>query len=270
MRGLQKWVWTVVLAIAATPVAAQQTSTGGGTGGGTGGTGGTGGGTGGTGGINSGGTSGGSGLGSGSNALGGSQGGNSGGSGYGSTGTGGTLQAQAAPKLAAPTGTASNSLQKSNFLAGFYANPLYQGQISSQTNAAPGGFGNPLFPTTGGNTTGARGATGIGGRGTQNSANQSGIIIPIPVQMNYTSQLRFAPPPVAAGKMVTELRSAIDNAPALTNSKAVQVITDANNNVTLRGTVKNDDEARLIEGLVRLTPGVGEIRNELAFPVASK
>ena len=46
-------------------------------------------------------------------------------------------------------------------------------------------------------------------------------------------------------------------------------LTNANNNVTLRGTVKDDDEARLVEGLVRITPGVGAIKNELAFPVAA-
>ncbi len=81
--------------------------------------------------------------------------------------------------------------------------------------------------------------------------------------------MRFPTPPVTAIKLQTDLRGIID-AGGLSNSKSVQVLADGNNNVTLRGTVKDDEEARLVEGLVRLTPGVGGITNELTFPVASK
>jgi hypothetical protein len=272
MRELRKWVWTAVVAVvAAAPVAAQQgtVTTGGGqttsnlTG---------------TGGL----------TGGGAGTLGGNSTGGTGGTGSSTGGTGGSdfsgtaLQTmQAPPKLTAPTGTATSSLQKSNFLAGYYANPYYQGQITSQTAAVPGGFGSPLYGTTGTTGRGAIGGTGTTGTGTaggagrtgiggQSSTNQSGILIPLPVQINYTAQMQFATPPVAAGKILTEIRSTIDNTSMIANPKTVQVITDASNNVTLRGNVKDDDESRLIEGLVRLTPGVGSIKNELAFPVASR
>jgi osmotically-inducible protein OsmY len=59
----------------------------------------------------------------------------------------------------------------------------------------------------------------------------------------------------------------LDNSSQIVSGKNVQILSDINNNVTLRGSVKNEDEARLIEGVVRLTPGVGQIRNELLFPI---
>ena len=102
----------------------------------------------------------------------------------------------------------------------------------------------------------------------QNSANQSGILVPLPVQINYVAQMRFPTPPVPASQIQTDLRGIIDNG-GLENSKTVQVVV-AGTNVTLRGAVKDDEEARLVEGLVRLTPGVGAIKNELTFPVAIK
>lgn len=180
----------------------------------------------------------------------------------------------------APTGTQSSSLNASNRFAGYYANPYFQGISTTGTSASapqPGGFGQPLFNTasggrggltSGGAATGGRNALG-GGLGGQTS-NQSGILIPLPSQIAYTATMQFPTAPVAAGQIISDIRSVIDATPAIANAKAVQIITDANNNVTLRGTVKDGDEARLIEGLVRITPGVGSIKNELSPTVASR
>ena len=178
---------------------------------------------------------------------------------------------QAAPKLTAPTGQSNNSLSPSNFLSGYYANPYYQGIITAQTNAVPGGFGAPLYGTSGSvglsSTRGTTGTTALGGRtginSATNNANISGIVVPIPAQINYAAQMYFPTPRPAATRMQTELKSVITASPQIANAKGVEVVLDANNNVTLRGTVKDDDEARLIEGMVRLTPGVGFIKNEL-------
>lgn len=278
MRELRKWAWAaVVAAAAASPAAAQQgtvTSTGGRT---------TGSLTGGAAnlagiGLGGGANLGNSGISSGGGG-GGGFGGGGGGGGTGSSAVNGGIQLQQMQTMAAPTaptGTASSSLAASNRFAGYYANPYFQG-ISNTSNSAqgtqPGGFGQPLF----GNATSGRGAlnsgglatTGIGGRnalgGIGGQANtQSGILIPLPSQIAYTAVMQFPTPPVAAGKIIGDVRAVIDATPMIANSKAVQIITDANNNVTLRGAVKDDDESRLIEGLVRLTPGVGSIRNELA------
>jgi hypothetical protein len=278
MRELRKWAWAGLVAVAAaSPAAAQQasiTSTGGRT------TGSIGGGAATNAGV---GLGGGSSLGSSGTGGGNSGGGGSGGSGSSSAISGGVqlqqLQTMAPPT--APTGTNTSSTASSNFLSGYYANPYYQGVSlgsgsSSNRTAQPGGFGQPLFGntstgtggrgslTSGGlGTTGGLGRTGTGGLGGQTS-NQSGILIPIQSQMTYTATMQFPAPPVAAGKIVADVRAVIDTTPMIANARAVQVITDANNNVTLRGPVKDDDEARLIEGLVRLTPGVGAIRNELS------
>jgi hypothetical protein len=251
MREFRKWVWTAVIAVAAAgPAAAQQgtiTSSGGGqTTGSLSGTGGSFGG--GAGQVGSGG-SGGSGL---------------GGSSSGSTGSqlqGSSLQTMTAPpKITAPTGQNSSSLSTANPFAGYYSNPYFQGLITAQTNATPGGFGAPLY----GKSTTTTSSSTRGGLGSSSqSSQQSGILIPIPVQINYTAQMRFPTPPVAAGKMQTDLRVVLDNTSQIANPKAVQIIVDANNNVILRGNVADEDEARLVEGIVRLTPGVRAIQNEL-------
>lgn len=273
MSGLNKWAWAAMIAaVTAAPAAAQQ------------------------GGITSGGQPSGLGMGSGSGALtssGLSAGLNNGSSGNssgvgagglrGSSRNGGTGTNGNAPQtvgdngISAPTGQASTSLDASNRFGGYYANPYYQG-LGQGTNT-PGGFGAPLFNTAAGGT-GSRGrgttfgTTGLGGArgglGGQNANNQSGIVVPLPAQINYVAVMRFPTPPVAPTKIHTEIRGVLDNSSLVSNGKAVQIITDVNNNITLRGNVKDEDEARLIEGIVRLTPGVANIANELSFPVASK
>lgn len=294
MRGLQKWVWAAILAaVAAAPATAQQ------------------------GGINSGGQPpGGIGLGGGSsiggltssglagglntnNFSGGSGVGAGGlsGLGSGSSGIGGNMNGQQQQQqvgtngITKPTGQATGALQKSNFLAGYYGNPYYQGNNPTNANVLPGGFGNATYPTTGG-TGGAGGNTygtggriggsgltginsssfggrggGLGGIGGQNSTNQSGILIPIQSQMSYAAEMRFPTPPVAPTRLQTDLRSAIDGTSMIANSKTIEIITDVKNNVVLRGTVADADEARLVEGMVRLTPGVGYIQNNLTYPL---
>jgi osmotically-inducible protein OsmY len=89
-------------------------------------------------------------------------------------------------------------------------------------------------------------------------------VVPLQVQLTYAAVPRFAAPPVAtAPQLETQITGLLARSTAVSNPAGVQVITAANNDVTLRGTVKDIDEARLIEGLVRLTPGVRFITNEL-------
>ncbi len=248
MRGLKTWASAAVIAAAtASPAFAQMT------GGTTTGT------TRATGGITSGGTTGGNTLGGGNTGGGSSLGGNN------------NPQMDVQPTIAKPIGTSASSLQASNAFAGFYANPYFQGKDFYTKSAAPGGFGMPLYGTTGTAAAGGRGAAGglgAGGRGGQTASNQSGIVIPLPVPISYTATMRFATPPVPAAKLQADLRGIID-AGGIATPKSVQVIANGTD-ITLRGTVKDDEEARLVEGLVRLTPGVGNITNELTFPVASK
>lgn len=257
MRELRKWAWAALIAtVAAAPAVAQQgssVSAGGQTSTSLSGTGGL--------------------TGGGAGQLGGNSGGQGGGAG-GSQLQGSALQSMTAPpKLSPPTGTASNALQKSNFLAGYSANPYFQGLISAGTNGTPGGFGMALMPvtaTTGSRTTGGGGgAGGLGGRSGLSNSSQSGILVPLPVQINYSAKMMFPTPPVASARMQTDLRLMIDGVSGIANPKGVQIITDADNNVTLRGTVADSDEARFVEGLVRVTPGVRGITNELTATSAA-
>lgn len=260
MRGLRTWAWAVVVAATATPASAQLT-----TGSTTGGTGTTG--TTGTGGIS----------GSTTNRTTSSSGSSLGGSSLNSSSTGMTSATNGLSSLDQSNAqftnigiTGTSSLQKSNVLGGFYANPYALG-LSSTSGA--GGFGQPLYGTTSTTGAGRTGATGTAGRAggpnSGNAANQSGILIPLPVQMAYSAQMQFPTPKVATARLQADLRGIVD-AGGLASPAGVQIVADANNNVTLRGTVKDDDEKRLAEGLVRLTPGVGTITNELTYPGASK
>jgi hypothetical protein len=273
VSGRNQWHWTAILnAIAAAPAAAQQGA------------------------ITSGGQPGGLPLGSGSSTLSstgtpggtmtGGFGNNSLGSGNNSSGSnnglGNQVQTFGDNGISIPTGQQKSSLDASNFLSGYFANPSYQGLGTG--NGTPGGFGSPLYTLSAsgaGNTRGGRGTTGTNtfgannlganrGIGGQNANNQSGIVIPLPVQINYTAQVQFKAPPVAPSKIQLDIRSVLDNNSLIANGKSVQIITDVNNNVTLRGNVTDENEARLIEGIVRLTPGVAAIKNELGFPLASK
>lgn len=270
MFGFNKWARAAVIAVAVSSSAsAQQPTTGGTT-------------TGGTGGLTSGGQTGGLTLGGGQNALGNSGGFGGNGGGFGNSGSSGggvgTPQTINPSGIAAPTGTYSSSLDPSNRFAGYYANPYFQGNSAPANGVAnPGGFGSPLMSGgTGGRTTGGRtgaaGATrntfgtqagGIGGRGNQTAANQSGIVIPLQAQIAYTAQLRFPTRPPAPSKVQADVRSALDGTSMIVNSKLIQITADLDNNVTLSGTAADDDEIRLIEGMVRLTPGVGNIKNDL-------
>lgn len=268
MYGLQKWVWAAVIALAGASSASAQITSGGTT-------------TGGTGGINSGGQTGGFQLGGGQNALRNSGGGT--GFGGGGSGSGGITPLQInASGITAPTGTASGSLDPSNRFAGYYANPYFQGN-NLNPDTAPGGFGTPLSgsstgsaggrgTTRGGTTTATRntfgtqagaGGFGGGGRGNTNAANQSGIVVPLAAQISYTAQFRFPTPPPAPAKIQTDVRAVLDRTSMILNSKLIKVEADLNNNVTLTGSAADDDEIRLIEGMVRLTPGVGDIKNDL-------
>jgi osmotically-inducible protein OsmY len=61
---------------------------------------------------------------------------------------------------------------------------------------------------------------------------------------------------------LSDIRSTIQRSDALPSRDKIEVRLDGRN-VILRGTVGDDDERRLVEALVRLTPGVDRIVNEL-------
>jgi hypothetical protein len=211
----------------------------------------------------------------------------SGGSGSGPTTEGAALsQFEQAPTINKPsvtqTGNVNAAINASNFLRNTYGNPFYAGRANVGTGPtsqyAPGGFGSPVYQLTtgtgGGGVAGARtgqagfaaGRGGLGGRG-QMSANGSGVVAQS-AAIAYPAQVRFAAPPVAPAVVQADLRGVIDRTPTsmLANPAGVQLQVADGNTVVLRGAVRDEDEARLVEGLARLTPGVRGIRNELSYP----
>ena len=185
-------------------------------------------------------------------------------------------------------GTVPTVLNQSNVLGGYYANPYFQGRPASAT-IAPGGFGAALYGAAGGGTTGGgggfpnatgntinarSGATAAGGRtqgifgqqtggfGQQGGANQSGVVVPLPRQISYSATLNFKAPIATMPQVATGLRATLDRSTMLGNPRGVGLTMDGNV-VVLRGNVATDDELRLVEGMVRLTPGVRDVRNEL-------
>jgi hypothetical protein len=148
---------------------------------------------------------------------------------------------------------------------------LYQGRAGAAAGQAPGGFGTVLYTATGGTATastfgGAGGRGGAaGGTGSINVANPGGIIAQTPRRFAVATTVKFPVRPTPPAELLPNLQLMIGRTTAIANPQGVQVVLDGPA-VVLRGTVRDEDEARLVEGMIRLTPGVGEIRNELLFP----
>ena len=218
-----------------------------------------------------------------SNALGsstGSSGANSVGTGTSSSGSGGstgsassggaslsttTLATASTPPINPPASTQSASsnqaISPSNVFQYTYGAVYYQGRAGANTTSNnPGGLGTPLFTVTSGTGSG----TGTARGGSSTAINDSGgVMVPLPRNIAYPAQIKFARQPINTDRLQADLRGTISRSSSLSNPAGVQVQV-VGNNVTVRGTVRNAEEARLVEGLIRLTPGVGVIQNELA------
>ena len=163
------------------------------------------------------------------------------------------------------------SISPTNFLAATYGNPLYSGRPGS-TNISPlsgGGFGQPSFGATTTGTTGRTTGTNLnagrmtGGTATVgtnlNAATQS--IVPI----TYTTEIRFPVTPIQPPQVQADLQALINRTTALRQPSNVRI--EVNGDVVIiRGRVADDDERRLVEGMVRMEPGIRQVRNELTIP----
>jgi hypothetical protein len=203
-----------------------------------------------------------------------------------------SLSGITAPGAAGGGGGGSSVISTSNFLSGTYGNPYYQGTYSNATSnsgkgVAPGGFGSPTF----GNATGGYGGQigsaaggaagrnalggagraglggigGLGGRGGAGSGDPGGYLVQLPVQIQHTAIARFPTMPVATSKLQADVSGMIARTSAIANPAGVAATVDRGI-VTLTGTVRDMDEARAVANMIRLTPGVRRINNELNFP----
>lgn len=259
MRLLNRLIWACLIAgITTTPILAQ---------------------AGGSPGGSSGGISGGS--------PGGSSGGMSGGSAGGTSLQSTTLSTLGStPTITAPSNTsgAQSSVSSSNFFGPYYANPYYQGVLSnsSSNNNNPGGFGTVLFSGTGsssgggqigyagtsGSTTSTSTAGRVGSKSSTGSSTTSAVVIGAPYAISAPFRTAF---PVAAVPH-SQLQSEILGMLARTRDVSVrdlQVLTDGKN-VTVKGFVNSEEDAKAVRRMINMTPGTGGVINEIKFPVVKQ
>lgn len=190
-------------------------------------------------------------------------------------------------------GSASSVISASNWLGAYYGNPYYQGIPSNSSSiyskgVGPGGFGSVLYGsgggmgggsigsaagsvvggTSGGRTAigGAGGRGGLGGRGgAGGGADPGGILVQLPIQITHPAIARFPVTPVATSQLQNDIAGMITRSNEIANPAGVSVTVNQGI-VTLTGTVRDIEEARTIAGMIRLTPGVRRVQNELTFP----
>jgi hypothetical protein len=131
------------------------------------------------------------------------------------------------------------------------------GQVGSP-KASPSPFGQP-------STGAAHRQTPLVPGGTATGAFTVGFstgALPHPASFVTTLDAPAPPDPATAAKLVAEAQQVVARSSALPSKNAIRV-TSQDGMIVLRGEVADQRERRLAEGLVRLTPGVHDVRNEL-------
>jgi len=179
------------------------------------------------------------------------------------------------------TGTTYTGPGTTNLYRSYYGNPYSLGMPSGATQPA---FGQPTYGTIYTTTTTTGVGTGFAGGGLTGTStgNLSGTSVSFSTigmrrAAPYTTEIAADLPlngtnggnggngPGATGapsRLQTEVKGVLDRSSALTSSGSIQV-SMSGETVVLRGTVPNAREKRLAEGMIRLTPGVRDVRNEL-------
>jgi hypothetical protein len=157
------------------------------------------------------------------------------------------------------TGFSSTSATSSTSSQGFNSNLSSSGQIATLKT---GSLNQPLFAVASSTT-----AT----TSTSNLGNTMGF--------TTVGQRRAPPyittvgfrrgPRVTPEAMETDVRQSLARSPRLTNGQGIQVSVNGTT-VVLRGTVANQRERRVADVLVRLSPGVRDVRNELKVPPGAR
>jgi hypothetical protein len=168
-----------------------------------------------------------------------------------------------------PNGSAvrNPTVAASNPFAPYYGNPL----------AGPAGnFGAPLYELST-SATAATGATvqpsaaptkGIPARAIDAAITDMTVTPAVTMNLNILrgsgSGLGRVSPPAGLGALRprADLQQIIDRSSALATPDIIQVVSDGSS-LVLRGVVVSEYDRRLAEALLRLSPGVGQIRNEL-------
>jgi hypothetical protein len=148
----------------------------------------------------------------------------------------------------------------------YYVNPFAVGLPSSSgfttskttKNIA---FGTPLYTTT--NNSNSMGTASISGANNQGYPGSNSIgTRRAPA---YTTAVAFDITPVKPTVVQSDVQAMLNRSSKILSKDTIVVALDGDV-LVLRGTAKDAHERRLAEALVRLTPGVRNVRNELAVP----
>lgn len=176
-------------------------------------------------------------------------------------------------------GTSTNSTRATGATTATTSGSTFTGLTSNATTAGgtTGRGGTTGFGTTGtaNRTTGTSGfgassqlVTNLLGTTTTNSLANAvgGQVVPLSRPIAYPAVMQFRVAVTPPAVVQTNLQTMIDTSSQIASRGGVQVTTEAGGLVVLRGAVRDEDEARTAEGMVRLTPGIRDVRNELTYP----
>jgi hypothetical protein len=206
--------------------------------------------------------------------------------GLGNTGTG-TGSSSTSPYGNAPgAGSSTSGYGSTSLLGAYLGNPLATGVPGTTTTKT---FGQPLFNvstsgvyntntsgsgasgrgnTPGGNPGGRTGATNVGNTGTGNINRSTATTSFNPSSTfrsnaaPYTTRIAFVVTPPPRDELRTDLLRTIAQSSDLPSRNGISVQMDGDA-VVLQGQVSTNEERRVVESLMRLTPGVRVVRNEL-------
>jgi hypothetical protein len=134
---------------------------------------------------------------------------------------------------------------------------------------AGGGFGAPSFGATTTGTTTARAGTALAGNrltgGTATVGSYTSTTGQAIIPITYATEIRFPVPPIQPPQVQADLQLLISRTSAIRNPSNVRIEVRGDT-VIIRGRVTDDDERRLVEGMVRMEPGIRAVRNELTIP----
>jgi hypothetical protein len=152
----------------------------------------------------------------------------------------------------------------------YYQNPIALGLLppgQSMNGRNTMTFGQPSYGTQAmmpGNTGLNSGMMGSAGTTTFSPGGNVSAFSVLPLLATRTAPAPASAAAASSGRLLTDARSVIDRSSAIPSKAGIQVGVEGTT-VVLRGTVSDERERRAAENMLRFTPGVSEVRNELVI-----
>ena len=153
-----------------------------------------------------------------------------------------------------------------NAFATYYLNPMAQGLVGGPTGSSQNEFGMPLYGTT---ALATATTTTVSPTTVTFAPSGSPLLAPYVFAMTPAPAPGGAAVSMNATPLLGELRQILDRSSALALVRNNIQVGSAGGVIVLRGRVNDEHERRIAEGLMRLTPGVHEVRNELVVPTTT-